>query len=1241
MAAEQTQKQLLLFAALISGGGGVVSAIGGVIGNFTDLFGKVDALNKLPFWAFWMASCALLLLGLWLLIKWRARYSRLLKPEALRLDRNNSEHLVGRSADIENLLQQCLLKPIVFLEGESGSGKSALIRSGLLPKLKNEKSVLPLMLADLWVDHWEKGPQNALKIAITDSEGFADDSQVDEDATSSPKPPILQSLADIEQTLAQLNDERARTALVIFDQFDDYQARNRSLFLPNKTWLSPQMLRKENPFWDMLARLLENEKVRTLFVTRSDTAAGLNSVQFLGAVEALRLDRVESPFILELLGRLTEGKPDAPVIANPEAGWNKLRERIVRDISQQDVVLPQQLKIMLGGIQSLKRLNIAQYERAGGASGIEALYVEQQIMGASRRVGLDVTQVRAILVALIDPTNQTKTRSLLKEELAALVPSVARDKLNDALQELERGEMVRSASDLESGEVAYRLDHDYLTRGVLVAERRANRWYYLLADGAESFRNAGSLATVWRALLPATTQCLLVWERIQGSFRYGQQRNYALLSLLRFAPVILLISGLVIGSWVFSHWREQQAVTEIARRILLQLEFRNGIASRDLEGAWTLASTTNIPIRVEFMNQRLNTQEYADHFLLQPDLVVQAATTANSVFRDILADMLGNFLHNNQRDSRWIAAIAFSQKLGKVDIINSTHLVDAIRVTKDDSQLRQLRAALVTVAAQSKSSDAYALGNQIIDVIKVSITSDQSDALIDALRAASKQLKPEDAYALVRPIVEVMKTAKESIQRGRATQVLVALAPQLKSEDAIALANEIANLMKNTNERSLLAQGLAALARRMGADEVMSIARPMMEEIRVAKDDSQSRNPVQRLRAIVPQLKAEDAYSLAVPIVEMIKADKDQPQREDLAGTLNILVGRLTLESAHSVANTLVGVINGTEDGRRRRSLTQSFSGILHFLKPEDRSALIALFVDALKKESDPYEKTQMLSYLATIASELNSQDAAAIVRSTLESVNERASVYFAATNSSRLLSTVAARLSPDDAYSIANQIFEQIDHTDVISIDFYRDRIRSILTPVFAAVAMRLKPEDAYALARALLEALKDGKSPHLTQLLVPVLGQLSTQDLRSMAATIVEMVKAAKTTSELVTLTPATAAVARQLTPEDARSCIHLMTEGMEQLVNNDETEIVRALAALTNQLPWPERLKLLALALKYPTVYGGARDTLISAIKEHPDAMTIKPPAGLWQVVEWLKAQQDIDMNTPPQRAKILVH
>jgi hypothetical protein len=49
---DRTQKQLLLYSGIITALGAVIAAAGGIIGNFTDFFAKIEALNKLPFGCF-------------------------------------------------------------------------------------------------------------------------------------------------------------------------------------------------------------------------------------------------------------------------------------------------------------------------------------------------------------------------------------------------------------------------------------------------------------------------------------------------------------------------------------------------------------------------------------------------------------------------------------------------------------------------------------------------------------------------------------------------------------------------------------------------------------------------------------------------------------------------------------------------------------------------------------------------------------------------------------------------------------------------------------------------------------------------------------------------------------------------------------------------------------------------------------------------------------------------------------
>jgi Novel STAND NTPase 1 len=60
----------------------------------------------------------------------RAHLSRLVDPEALKLDPQSPEQLIGRREDLGKPLN-ALANPLVFLVGESGCGKSALLRAGV------------------------------------------------------------------------------------------------------------------------------------------------------------------------------------------------------------------------------------------------------------------------------------------------------------------------------------------------------------------------------------------------------------------------------------------------------------------------------------------------------------------------------------------------------------------------------------------------------------------------------------------------------------------------------------------------------------------------------------------------------------------------------------------------------------------------------------------------------------------------------------------------------------------------------------------------------------------------------------------------------------------------------------------------------------------------------------------------------------------------------------------------------
>ena len=148
----------------------IITALVGVFGWFAKrLPWFQEQPETLAFvWLFWAGAGVLLLVGLFLLWRGLSRKSRLLRPEALRLDPDeHPEHLRGREDDIERVSGAVARAPLVFLEGESGAGKSALIRAGLNPALaKTDPPALLPVYMNTYTGDWENGIREQLIMAL-------------------------------------------------------------------------------------------------------------------------------------------------------------------------------------------------------------------------------------------------------------------------------------------------------------------------------------------------------------------------------------------------------------------------------------------------------------------------------------------------------------------------------------------------------------------------------------------------------------------------------------------------------------------------------------------------------------------------------------------------------------------------------------------------------------------------------------------------------------------------------------------------------------------------------------------------------------------------------------------------------------------------------------------------------------------------------------------------------------------
>jgi hypothetical protein len=519
-----------------------------ILGTVSGLLAAISAFQ--PQWSAFLALgyVGWLLLAVLLLaaaaaifLARRRRRSRLLDPDALRLDPANSAHLLGREGEIQDLVRISDAAPLVFLSGDSGAGKSALIRAGLVPRLLADARWRPILL-DMGDRDFDRGLAAALGeafwLALSDGER------------------TNLGLAEFPRThraLRALRTSRrvtSRRPLLLLDQIDDYQLRHRDRFLDPDlhTWRPTAATLAASRFWRWLAATLRRQQLGVLLVTRSDNYSALDGLRLAPEPASYPLPRLPAGYVVPIVDKLTRRPADAPqVVVDPEIGWAALIERLGTDLESSGQLLPQQLKTCLLGLRSLQPLNVRAYERIDGAEGLEALFVGRAVAEAANAAGLDGQQVLAFLLALVDRKNRRKGETRSSAELAAATGLADRvPAVEQALRSLAAPgqELVRPTT------TGWQLDHDYLARGILKAEANANRWRVRLAERAEQHEAAPGAWAWWRTLLTPSEQVAFALAWLRGKRPYGDRLGFARLSSLRLLPTTSLVVLAVVVVYV-------------------------------------------------------------------------------------------------------------------------------------------------------------------------------------------------------------------------------------------------------------------------------------------------------------------------------------------------------------------------------------------------------------------------------------------------------------------------------------------------------------------------------------------------------------------------------------------------------------------------------------------------------------------------------------------------------------------
>jgi WD40 repeat protein/tRNA A-37 threonylcarbamoyl transferase component Bud32 len=349
------------------------------------------------------------------------------------------DRFYGRETDTASLLEMIRHSDFRFgvLFGESGCGKTSLLKAGLLPKL------------------WEDGYVPVYCRSYKDPLGAALDEcrKLSHVIAVEGEPPT--------QYLWRVAREMCATLVIICDQFEEFFVSHRSA-------------QEREPFLSFIAASHDNADLPVKFLVsmRSD---------FLYLISSELARRVEEPLISSRTYHLRSfDEAQAIQIIEKSAGRaglpfeRGLSRQVARDLSSGDVISPSEMQIVGAQLQSKRIYTLQAYRRAGGKEPLVHTFVEDVIQASG-----DAEGARLLLRSLISDENTRVTWPL--EQIARRTQRSTAT-VERLLRVFVKSRLIREIQ--EETPWRYELMHEYLiekinqiTGRVMDATQRANRLF--------------------------------------------------------------------------------------------------------------------------------------------------------------------------------------------------------------------------------------------------------------------------------------------------------------------------------------------------------------------------------------------------------------------------------------------------------------------------------------------------------------------------------------------------------------------------------------------------------------------------------------------------------------------------------------------------------------------------------------------------------------------------------------------
>lgn len=420
---------------------------------------------------------------------------------------------------------------------------------------------------------------------------------------------------------------------------------------------------------------------------------------------------------------------------------------------------------------------------------------------------------------------------------------------------------------------------------------------------------------------------------------------------------------------------DRQLVATEASALWHPLDFRYSVTDKQAEGLLRVAESDERPRRA-FLSQLIENEYLAERFNEQPDLVIGAAVGVDPGRRDWFLERLYKVSPEDEPNGvvRVARALALSELDGR---LAPRGLLAAIQATTDRTQLGTLGQSLAAVTSKVPEAQADSVADELAAAIQAAMDAYQLKAIGDATAAIAGRLPETQIRPVVEKLVAAIRTTEDSNRLDALGEAVSAVAGKIPERQAETALNDFLSAMLTTESfrpRDALGKGLSSVAQRVPQVQAEAAAERIVSAIRAMADTFGWEALGTALETVAAKALPEHAAGLAAKLLAAVEATEASNQLAALARGITAVADKIDPAQTEALANKVVTMLKATEDSYRLEHLAQSLAGTFSRLGRTQAMAVARQLVLAIQEGLDLYQLGHLGQLLAALPVQLTDQ---------------------------------------------------------------------------------------------------------------------------------------------------------------------------------------------------------------------------------------------------------------------------